>query len=558
MLNPIRPTYKALRGGAQARNHKFDIIPAPVRGLDVSQPLSHQDPKAALFLQNYITRRAGPETRGGFRRHTTNLGGVGTEADILSLMAYHPPRGPGSAALAKLWAGGDDQKLYDVTTQTAEGVTPAAAVTVGGAQAEPGEWSHVNFSTAGVNYLCVVCANNGAFSYWTYDDAGGWVNRTANVTGTGGAVNGFDFVMAWKNRLWFLSENSNIAWFLPVGAIQGAASQFDFGPLLAHGGELRCMSSWTLDAGDGVDDKLIIVGSMGDVLIYGGTDPTSSATFGLIGRWYIGRTPAGRRFMTKYGGDVAILCENGVEYASRMLSSRGLMDPNVEDTGVANRYNEVIGADIRDNGENRGWQILMVPSESVALVTTDRGEYVSGFQYCYSTIPTAWSQFKGMPMRSAEFFDGELFFGTSNGRIGRAFSADSDDQLTDGTPGADVEAELQTSFVAPSDDSMSLKRPQLIMPMFTSTAAPSVKAQVNTEWSAQAALGIPAFTPNQSSLWNQGLWNQAVWGGGQRTFLVWLGAEGLGTHMSLRLALKAKPRTLFTSWKIVYEPGGIM
>lgn len=557
MLIPAKPTYKALRGGAQAKNHKFDIFAAPVRGLDVSQPLSEQDPKSALFAQNFFVRRYGLETRPGWRRHTTNLGGIGTESPVLSLMGYHPPRGPGSAQLAKLFAACGNGNIYDVTSQTNEATVPGVSQAVPN-QTEAGEFSWTNFSTNGVNYLCAVSANSGASSYWTYDHVGGWVNRTAAVTGTGGAVNNFDFVMVWKNRLWFLSENSNIAWFLPVGAVQGAASMFDFGPLLVHGGELRAMASWTVDSGDGIDDKLVIVSSMGDVLVYGGTDPTSASTFGLIGRWYVGRPPEGRRFMTKYGGDVAILCENGVEYLSRLLSSRGLMDPQTEDINTARRYNEVIGIDIRDTQGQHGWHILYVPSEESAIIKTNRSDYITGFQYCYSSIPTAWSQFKGMPMHAMEVFNGELYLGTSNGRIGRCFSANSDDQLTDGTVGTDVEAELQTAFVAPADDRMSLKRPLLIMPMFQGSSAPSVKAAVNTEWSGEATSGSPAFIPNASALWDQALWNQAVWGGSENSFFLWLGAEGLGCFMSLRLALRAAPRTKFTSWKVVYESGGIM
>jgi hypothetical protein len=549
-----RPTFKSSHLQAQSQNHQSAIFAAPVLGLDVSRPFTDQNPQTALILRNCIARRNGSELRGGFRRHTTNLGGIGTEASVKTIMGYQPPRGATSVQAAKLFAACSDGKIYDVSSQTNEAAVPAAAVTLAG-QNEPGEVSFDNFATANTNYLLVVSAG---FGYITYDHTGGWVNRNAALIGTVVAAN-VDFVMVWKNRIWFIEENSTRAHFLPVGQLTGTTSLFDFGPLLTHGGELRALASWTLDAGDGVDDKLVIVGSQGDVLVYGGTDPTAAATFGIIGRWFVGPPPAGRRFLGKYGGDLTILCEQGVEYISRMVSGRGLLDPgNATDDIIPHRYNEVIGRDIRSTRGQSGWCAVNVPGQEAAIVVTPHSAYVSGVQYCFSTIPAAWSEFKGMPMVSAEVFDGDLYFGTTNGRVGRAFICDSDDELTNGTVGTVVTGDVQTAFVAPNDDKMSLKRPLLIMPMFQASSAPSIKAQVNTEWSDTGVAGSPSYTPSSVSLWDSAVWNVAVWGGALNTFLAWLGATGLGVYLSLRLSFTGPRGTLFTSWKVVYEPGGIM
>ena len=548
------PTYKASRLQAQSRNHKFDIIPAPVRGLDISRPFVDQDPKTALLLRNCIARRYGCELRGGWRRHTTNLGGVGTEASVVTMMGYQPPRGFGSTQLAKLFAACDDGEIYDVTTASNEAAVPASVATLAG-QSEPGEVSFDNFATANTNYLLVVSAG---FGYITYDAVGGWVNRNAATIGSVVAAT-IDSVMVWKNRIWFIEENSTRAHFLPVGQLTGTTSVFDFGPLLTHGGELRAMASWTLDSGDGIDDKLVIVGSQGDVLVYGGTDPTSAATFGIVGRWYVGPPPAGRRFMGKYGGDLSILCEHGVEYMSRMLSAKGLLDPETEgDDSLSHRFSEVIGRDIRSTRGQTGWSVLHVPSLESAILVTPHNEYTTGVQYCFSTIPAGWSDFKGMPMVSAEVFNGELYFGTANGRVGRAFACDSDDELTDGTVGTTVVGDVQSAFVAPNDDRVSLKRPVLVMPMFQGTRSPSLLARVNTEWSDAGVSGSPSYVADSTSTWGSAIWGTAVWAGALNTFLAWMGATGLGCFMSIRLSFTGARGTLFTSWKVIYEPGGVM
>lgn len=553
-LVSAKPTFKAPRIAAQARNNKAQIFPAPVIGLDISSPLTDQDPRSATQLENFIVRRSGVEIRAGYRRHTTNIGGASTPTTIKSLMAYQPPRGSGSSMLARLFAAGSDNNIYDVTNQSNEAAVPTVDQAVPG-QSDPGEFSWVNFATSNTNYLCI-CSGGGG--YWTYDDGGGWVDRTAAITGAVGSGIDFDFIMAWKNRLWFIKDASTQAWYLPVGQITGVPVLFDFGPLLTHGGELRAMASWTVDSGEGMDDKLVLCGAAGDVLVYGGSDPTSIATFGLIGRWYVGRPPDGRRFMGKYGGDLGILCENGVEYMSRVLQARGLLDPETQPVTVARRYNEVIGQDIRDTRGQDGWQAIHLASEEIVIVVTPRNANVSGSQYCYATSPGAWSTFLGMPMVCAEVFDGNLFLGTSDGKVGECFMSSTDDLLTNGTAGLNVQGILQTAYVAPADDRIGLKRPLLVMPMLQSSAVPSVQVQANTEWSNASVAASPGYTPALGGTWGTALWGSALWGGGTATYQSWVGASGLGCYISLKMSLVAAPKTIFTSWKLVYESGGIM
>jgi hypothetical protein len=163
-----------------------------------------------------------------------------------------------------------------------------------------------------------------------------------------------------------------------------------------------------------------------------------------------------------------------------------------------------------------------------------------------------------MPMACAEEHLSDLYFGTVNGTIHKAFYGNSDDELFDGTPGASIQADVQTAFIAPNGDQMALKRPLLCMPMFTSSAPPQVKLQIHTEWSRSGTPGSPPYAPNADALWDIAKWGLAVWGGQDNSYFVWTGVDGLGAFVSLRMSIVAAPRTVFTSWKLVYEPGGIM
>lgn len=548
---------------AVSRTHKYGIFPASVKGLDTSTPLMAQDPETALLLDNVFVRRYGSELRPGSTRHVTNLGGLATPQEVVSLMAYQPPRGPGSTFLPKLFAACTDGNIYDVTSNQNEAFVPPVSVSIPG-QLQPGQFSWTNFSTAATNFLCI-CAVGGG--YWTYDHTGGWVKRAifVNPPGGGAAIdisNEMDFVMSWKNRLWFIRNNTSDAYYLAVNAIQALApspaGEFDFGPLLVHGGELKAMASWTVDGGDGIDDRLVLVGGGGDVLIYDGTDPTSAATFRIIGRWFVGKPPFGRRFLSKYAGDLAMVTEKGIEYMSRILQAKGELDPETQPKDTARIFNEVIGRDVRNTRLQRFWRYIALPSEEAVILITPHNKPKSGYQYVFNELSQAWSRHVGMGMSCAEEFDGELYYGTLEGTVIKAFNGTTDDQLSDGTPGRTVVADLQTAYVAPEDDPMSLKTPQLVMPMFTGNTPPVVKLQINTEWNFKPVPGSPPYVDKDTALWDQAKWDQAVWGGKDNTYLAWVGVEGLGTHASLRMSFIGSPRTVFTGWKYVYTSGGIM
>lgn len=556
-LKAVKPITRLPVGVAQARNHKFFIAPAPVAGLSVSEPLVNMDPQSAIVLDNVFLRRSGVELRGGYQRWVTNLGGAATPSGVVSVMSYNPPRGAGGVLLPQLFAACENENIYDVTNRQNEAFAPVPVATLAG-QVEPGELSWTNFANESANYLLVCSAGAG---YWTYDGVGGWVDRTANITGDGAAfaIN-FDFVMVWKNRIWFLANNSSKAFYLPVGAIQGAATEFDFGPLLVHGGDLKAMASWTFDGGDGIDDRLIIVGQGGDVLIYQGTDPSSASTFGLIGRWFTGRPPAGRRFLSKDGGDLAMVTEQGIEYMSHMVQGHSLLDPDDSKMAKdpARRFNEVIGGQVRATRGQNFWTLISLPSEESSILVTPYNNGTASIQYAFGSLTRGWSRMTNMPMACAEEFEGDMYFGTTDGKVCKAFAGTSDDELSNGTPGQDLEADILSAFIAPEGDGMSLKRPLLICPMFQAPSAPQLIARINTEWRTTGTAGSPAFTPSDDSLWDSALWDQAVWSGSADTYMSWQGADGLGAFFALRMSFRGLPGTVFTSWKCVYEPGGIM
>ena len=564
-LVPVRATYRVSpRLAAKTRTHQYAIFPAPMRGLDFTTALPLQHPQAANRLDNFTIRRSGAELRPGYKRWVSNIPGT-----VVTIMVYNPPRGAGSALNPKIFAASDDGNIYDVTSAQNEAFVPPVALAVPG-QIHPGRFSFTNFSTLATNFLCICSAGGG---YFTYDQVGGWVPRDVfyNPPGGGAAVNvrlQVDFIMSWKNRLWFIADNTTDAYFLPTNSVGNTAGtaggNFDFGPLFTRGGDLTSMASWTMaDGGSSIDDRLVVVSRGGDVLVYEGTDPTSAATFRIVGRWFIGRPPNGRRFMSKYGGDLMMITAQGVEYVSRLLNGQSLLDP-VENKAdePAFRYNEVIGTEVRQTYGQEFWHPVVVTSEQFVVIVTPFFAAGGGVQHIFSTLQRAWSRFTAIPMRCAETLDGELFFGTPADAGGKStvcklFGAATDDELSDLTPGRTVQGALQTSYIAPGNDLMALKIPQLVMPMFIAADVPKANVKINTEWDASAPPSVASYVPPIVAQWDIAKWDVAVWAGGLFTFVGWVGVSGLGVYMSLSLTLVGVPRTLFTSWKLVFDSGGI-
>ena len=205
-----------------------------------------------------------------------------------------------------------------VTTATAHGLITGNRVTISGA-------SESTFNGT------FVITKTGA-STFTYTSTG--TSTVTSVTGsyttigiTGVDSSTFIGVNLFKNRLYFTQKDTLNCWYLPVDSIGGAASPLYFGSIARNGGYLQAMGTWTLDAGQGADDYAVFVTSMGEVIVYNGTDPSTIATWALKGVWQLGQTFS-RRCFFKWSGDLLLLTQDGlVPLASALQSSR--LDPRV-------------------------------------------------------------------------------------------------------------------------------------------------------------------------------------------------------------------------------------
>jgi len=326
------------------------MIPPPVGGVNYRDAWVNMQREDGIVLDDMIPAQSGVEQRPGWPYFSAT-----TNAAIRSVFAYTA----GSSANSKLFAGSAG-KIYDVTSGT-----PSLVVAAGSTN---DMWSTAHFSTTAGIFLLAVSPGAG---YYTYDPTGGWILRTpaglpANPTS----------VAVFKNRVWFTIQNSASLWYLDtVNAITGTAVEFPIGAQLKHGGAAIGLTNWTIDGGIGVDDYFVAFGAEGDVVIWQGTDPTSTANFSVHGTWYVGPVPPSGRFFTNVGGDVIVLSLMGLVPLSKLISG-SWNDPQ---DGPTSKIQNQIKPLVQEQRTTVSWDVLMVSKQNLLIIRPPQaitGEYV--------------------------------------------------------------------------------------------------------------------------------------------------------------------------------------
>lgn len=529
---PLIPpkNHRAPRKAAQAANAFASALLAPTAGLNYRDPFITLGPKDAVVLDNFIARPTGCVLREGYKKHVTGLGGV-----VGSFMGYMAQ----SALDNKLFAT-VDADIFDVTDSAD---APTAVETT---SSTDGIWSSIMFSAPTQNYLCCTSPSGG---YWTYDEAGGWVDRLSTLTGFSGNPG---CIASWKNRIFIVAAGTNKAYYMAVNAIQGAVTEFDFGPLMKHGGHVVGIVNWTMDAGLSIDDYFVVFGSQGDILIYQGTDPDDPATFALKGIWYMGRPPVGDRFWCEYGGELFVLTELGLLPLSKMVNGEIANSYNV----ISAKIQPVLSPMLTRLLDDPTWEVRLAENNDILVIAPPR-ENQQYRQYVMYIQTGAWSTFSNMPIHSMTTYNGQMYFGDEDGNVYLGLYGDADNVERDGTGGDDVTGQVQggfNDFGAPAN----LKLFNMARPIFIGSQAPAVKAQLNIEYTFNPIYASLSYDNVASSEWDDGKWDEASWTGEMSTFAAWVGLQGMGYYGSLRVAVKGKPGTTYVSSTIMYQPGGVM
>jgi len=367
------------------------------------------------------------------------------------------------------------------------------------------------------------------------------------------------FLCSHKSRIWCIERDSSDAWYLPVGAKQGAATRFQFGAKFTKGGYLVGLYNWTIDGGDGVDDYLIAVSSAGDVLAYRGTDPSSASTWNLAGSWFIGKIPAGRRVAIESGGDLLLLSVFGVTSLQNLMAG---FEPSKIERNISGKITRFIRNDMLAKKDDAYWEIKLLSEEGVVMINTPKGVNESNIQYVlnlnrlFEQDGGGWGIWRSVPGTTFEPYNGDAYFGTIDGRVCR-MRGSLDEVDINGAGGTPVEFSILTRFTG-FDAPSRFKQMMYLRPTFIAQnqVFASTRAVYNFQLAEQPAL---PFSPTLqgNAQWDVSKWDQAVWGGitsGDALF----GSSGYGRYVAIAVRGTAVARATLVNIDGAWLPWGFM
>ena len=441
--------------------------------------------------------------------------------------------------ISSITRGGTGNLTATLTTASAHGLVTNNRVTIAGAT--PTEFN-------GTYVITVTGTTTFTYTMATAPSGNATVMGTYTTIGiTGVNSNTFINVNLFKNRLYFTQKDTLNCWYLPVDSIGGVASPLYFGSIARNAGYLQAMGTWTLDAGQGADDYAVFVTSMGEVIVYNGTNPDNADTWQLKGVWQLGQTFS-RRCFFKWSGDLLLLTQDGlVPLASALQSSR--LDPRIN---LTDKIYFPISQAASLYYNQFGWQINYFAGENMLILNIPIPNGIE--QYVMHTITKSWARFTNIQGYCWEVSgDADMHFG-SNGFVGTFYSALSDD-------GNNISATAQQAY-SYFDSAGQLKRFTLVRPILQSTGGvPAVLCGLSVDFDTQSQLGQVSFNPTTQSegIWDTATWDKNIWGGGLITTKIWQGVTGLGFSGSVNLnAVSRNIELHWASTDYVMERGGVL
>jgi hypothetical protein len=356
--------------------------------------------------------------------------------------------------------------------------------------------------------------------------------------------------MSWKNRLWFVPEDSSTAYYLPVGQFAGTVAPIYFASRFRYGGSLVGLWSWTVDGGTGIDDHLVGISRGGDVVIYSGTDPAFAETFGLRGVWWVGQLPPGRQIASDFGGDLFILSRLGCVPLSKLVSGGLIRDPNTFATAkVSNLFNSLM----TQRGDFDGWMIKMHPADNLLVINVPASPSEPQQQLVMSLATKGWAQHYGIPMMCMEAHKGALYFGTEDSQvcINQGYA---DGTTIDGTGAYAIDCALLTAYN--NLGSANKKRVHMIKPYFSTDGTnPGYSVEARYDFDLSQIGVVPSTPTPPENAWGTGLWGTMLWGSGSGTESKIRGSTGIGTSAAFVLRMTTKTNTTLVGFDAVYDQG---
>jgi hypothetical protein len=499
--------------------------PAPVGGWNAKDALADMKPTDAIALENWFPKTSYVEMRGGSSDHATGMTGTGKTLAVYNKFS-------GASEMYAITESG----VYDVTSAGAVGASKAARTN--------GKHQWISFGDGTNQWLIML---NGVDKPIYYDGTT-WtaVDALSTPALTGVTTTNLIGVNIHKGRLFFIEKNTLSFWYLSSGVAGGALTEFDLAGVAQEGGFLMAMGTWTIDSGNGPDDRAVFVTSEGEVLVYAGTNPSSAADWGLIGVYKIGK-PLGRRCLSKIAGDLLIITQNGVFPMSAAIQSETIDYKLAISFKIENAFNEAS----QSYGDNFGWKAQLYPTESALLINVPISEDGTHEQYVMNTITKSWCKFKAWDAEDFAQFNNELYY-VDGTKVIKAWTGSSDN-------GANITYYAKCAFTY-FGDMIHVKKFKMFKPVLGVNGTVNFLTDIDVDFSDNLITGTATYNVVNNALWDSAIWDASSWAAGLEIVQQWTSPASYQGRCAAG-KLKIDSNNLSVQWlanDYIYEKGNLL
>jgi hypothetical protein len=520
----VRQALRSHAAAPRATVAAVQSFPAPVGGWNARDALAAMKPTDAVELINWFPRASYVEIRGGSEDHATGMTGNGKTLAVYNALS-------GTNSMFAMTASG----VYNVTSAGAVGASVAARTN--------GKHQWLMFGDGTSNWLIAVNGVDKPLYYngttWTA------VDGVSTPALTGLTTTDIIGVATYQKRLFFLEKNSLSFWYLAAGAAGGALTEFDLSSYAKKGGYLMAMTNWTVDAGDGPNDRAVFVTSEGEIIVYIGDNPSVAANWQLVGVYDLGK-PLGRRCLTKFGGDVVLITQNGAFPLAQAIQSTGIDYTLALSDKIVNAFNTAA----RTSGGVFGWEALVFPAQAALIVNVPTSEDGQHEQYVMNTQTKAWCRFTDWDAEDFAILNAELYF-TVGTKVVKAWTGKADN-------GADIVSYGKSAFSQLGSPGVE-KQVSMFRPMLAVNGNLSFLTDIDVDFGDTPITGTATYTVTSGALWDVDLWDESYWAASLEVKKEWTSPnENLGYWVSGKVKIATNTLTIqWMSCDYMYTKGGL-
>lgn len=513
------------KGGQRGNVSRVVAYPAPVGGWNARDALAEMPPTDAVTLENWFPGTSYCEIRGGNSSHAT-----GTTGNVKTLAVYNALSGTNT-----MWAY-TASGIYNVSSAGAVGASVLARTN--------GKHQWVNFGDGTNNYL-IAC--NGVDKPAYYD--GTTWTAVDNVTSpalTGVTTTTLISPFVSKGRLYFIQVSTLSFWYLAAGAAGGALTEFDLSAVAKKGGYLMAGATWTVDGGDGPDDRVVFVTSEGEVIVYAGTNPSSAASWALVGVYEISK-PLGRRCLAKYGGDLVLITQTGTFPLATALQSAAIDYKLALSFKIEKAFTEAA----LTYGSVFGWEVTIYPAKSALIVNIPKAEDGEHEQYVMNTITQSWCKFKEWDAETFVVYNGQLYFATGTA-VYKAWTGMVD-------VSSNIVAYGKTAF-SYFGSIGQVKKFHMYQPVLATNGSLTFQSDMDVDFNEAAISGTATYSVSSGGVWGTSLWGSGLWAYSLEVIKQWTSpARNVGFAGAGKIQISTN--TLTIQWianNYMFETGGMV